>query len=84
MSPRERRFIGFDACRHAMECLRPADMVLLTTPRAFRWAFFGLAIEKGINVFMEKPTTVDGRSTRRMLALANESAKKNLPHLPRA
>lgn len=76
--PQERRFIGFDAYRHAMECLRPGDVVLLTTPCAFRWVHFGLAIEKGINVFMEKPTTVDGPSTRRMLALADESAKKNL------
>lgn len=58
--PQERRFIGFDAYRHAMECLRPGDVVLLTTPCAFRWVHFGLAIEKGINVFMEKPTTRRG------------------------
>ena len=76
--PPDRRFIGFDAYRKAMECLRPGDVVILTTPCAFRSVHFALAIEKGINVFMEKPTTVDGPSTRRMLALAEESAKKNL------
>ena len=52
--------------------------MILTTPCAFRWVHFGYAIEKGINVFMEKPTTVDGPSTRRMLAPAEQSAQKNL------
>ncbi len=36
------------------------------------------AIEKGINTFMEKPITVDGPTTRRMLALGEEAKKKNL------
>lgn len=76
--PPERRFIGFDAYQKAMDCLRPGDVVILTTPVAFRWVHFRYAIQKGINVFMEKPITVDGPSTRKMLALAEESAKKNL------
>ncbi|MHB1036746.1 MAG: Gfo/Idh/MocA family protein [Pirellulales bacterium] len=76
--PPERRFIGFDAYQKAMDCLKPGDVVILTTPCAFRSVHFGRAIEKGLNVFMEKPTTVDGPSTRRMLALAEQSAKKNL------
>jgi predicted dehydrogenase len=76
--PPERRFIGFDAYQQAMDCLRPGDVVLLTTPCAFRSVHFRYAIEKGLNVFMEKPTTVDGPSTRGMLALAEQSAKKNL------
>ncbi len=61
-----------------MGCLRHGDVVLLTPPCAFRWVHFGHAIDKGINVFMEKPTTVDGPSTREMLALAERSAQKNL------
>jgi predicted dehydrogenase len=76
--PQDRRFIGFDAFRKAIDCLRPGDVVILTTPCAFRSVHFGYAIEKGINVFMEKPTTVDGPSTRKMLALAEQSEKKNL------
>ena len=76
--PPDRQFIGFDAYKKAMDCLRPGDVVLLTTPCAFRWVHFGQAIDKGLNVFMEKPTTVDGPSTRKMLALADRSAKKNL------
>ena len=53
-------------------------MVIFATPPAFRWVHFGYAIEKGLNVFMEKPVTVDGPTTRKMLALGEESAKKNL------
>ncbi len=76
--PPERRFLGFDAYQKAMDCLRPGDVVILTTPVAFRWVHFAYAIRKGINVFMEKPVTVDGPTTRRMLRLAEESRKKNL------
>ncbi len=76
--PPERRFLGFDAYRKAMDCLGPGDVVILTTPCAFRWVHFTYAIEKGLNVFMEKPTTVDGPGTRKMLALAQQSVEKNL------
>ena len=61
-----------------MDCLKPGDVVILATPPAFRWVHFTYAIEKGLNVFMEKPVTVDGPTTRKMLALGEESAKKNL------
>jgi predicted dehydrogenase len=76
--PDDRKFIGFDGYKHAMDCLKPGDVVLLTTPPAFRWPMFAYAIEKGLNVFMEKPTTVDGPSTRKMLALAEEASAKNI------
>ena len=76
--PQDRQFLGFDGYRKAMDLLRPGDIVILTTPPAFRWVHFGYAIEKGLNVFMEKPVTVDGPSTRRMLALAQKSVAKNL------
>jgi predicted dehydrogenase len=78
LPPKDRQFIGFDAYRHAMDCLKPGDVAMLTTPPAFRWPHFAYAIEKGLNVFMEKPTTVDGPTTKKMLALADESEKKNL------
>ena len=70
--PEERRFLGFDGYKHAMDQLRPGDVVILTTPPAFRWVHFTYAIEKGLNVFMEKPVTVDGPSTRRMLELGEK------------
>jgi len=73
--PEERKFIGFDAYKQAMDCLKPGDVVILTTPPAFRWVHFTYALQKKLNVFMEKPTTVDGPSTRRMLKLAEQSEK---------
>jgi len=76
--PADRQFLGFDAYRRAIDCLRPGDVAIFTTPPAFRWVHFQYAIQKGINVFMEKPVTVDGPTTRRMLRLAEESVKKNL------
>ncbi|HWA98496.1 MAG TPA: Gfo/Idh/MocA family oxidoreductase [Pirellulales bacterium] len=76
--PEDRKFVGFDAYRNAIDCLRPNDVVIFATPPGFRWVHFGYAIEKGVNTFMEKPTTVDGPSTRKMLALADRAKEKNL------
>ncbi len=76
--PKDRQFIGFDAYKRAMDCLRPGDVAIFTTPPAFRWVDFGYAIEKGLNVFMEKPVAVDGPSARKMFALADKAEKKNL------
>jgi predicted dehydrogenase len=76
--PAERQFIGFDAYQKAMECLKPGDVAIFTTPLAFRWVHFGYAIEKGLNVFMEKPLTADGPTSRRMLELADKATTKNL------
>jgi predicted dehydrogenase len=76
--PQDRKFIGFDAYKKAMDCLKPGDVVILTTPPAFRWVQFTYAIAKGLNVFMEKPVTVDGPTSRRMLKLAEEATTKNL------
>lgn len=76
--PPDRRFIGFDGYKQAMDTLRPGDIAILTAPCAFRWVHYAYAIEKGLNVFMEKPLTADGPSTRKMLALNEEAKKKNL------
>ena len=58
--PQERRFVGFDGYQKAMNCLRPGDIAILTTPLAFRGLHFKYAIDKNLNVFMEKPVAVDG------------------------
>lgn len=76
--PAERKFLGFDGYRKAMDCLKPGDIVILTTPPAFRWLHFSYAIERGLNVFMEKPVTVDAPTTRRMLELGKKAQEKNL------
>ena len=76
--PADRKFIGFDAYKHAMDCLKKGDVAIFTTPLAFRWVHFKYAIEKGLHVFMEKPLTADGPTSRRMLKLAEEASAKNL------
>src|SRR6267154_2190606 len=76
--PQDRKFIGFDAYKKAMDCLKPGDVAIFTTPLAFRWVHFTYAIEKGLNVFMEKPLTADGPTSRKMFKLADDAAAKNL------
>jgi predicted dehydrogenase len=76
--PQERRFLGYDAFRQAMDAVKPGSVVILGTPPAFRWPHFRHAIDRGLHTFMEKPVTVDGPTTKRMLALGEESVKKNL------
>ncbi|MEM8734024.1 MAG: Gfo/Idh/MocA family oxidoreductase [Planctomycetota bacterium] len=74
----DRKFIGFDAYKKAMDCLDPGDVVILTTPPAFRWLHYTYAIERGLNVFMEKPVTVDAPTSKRMLELNKQAVAKNL------
>ncbi len=76
--PEDRRFVGFDAYMRAMDCLKPGDVAIFATPLAFRWVHFQYAILKGLNVFMEKPVTADGPTSKRMLKLAEEASAKNL------
>lgn len=76
--PQDRQFLGFDAYKKAMDCLKPGDVVIFATPPAFRWVGFTYAISKGLNVFMEKPVTVDGPTSKRMLKLAENATAKNL------
>ncbi len=76
--PKDRQFMGFDAYKKAMDCLSPGDIAILTTPPAFRWVQFTYAIKKGLHVFMEKPVTVDGPTSRRMFKLGKEADAKNL------
>ena len=44
----DRRFIGLDAYKNAMDCLRPGDVAIFATPPAFRWVHFTYAIQKGL------------------------------------
>jgi len=76
--PEDRKFIGFDAYKNAIDCLSPGDVAIFATPPGFRWVHFTYAIKKGVNVFMEKPVTVDGPTSRRMFKLGEEASAKNL------
>jgi len=76
--PESRKFLGFDGYKKAMDCLKPGDVAIFATPPAFRWVHFTYAIKKNLNVFMEKPVTVDGPTTKRMIKLAEKADAKNL------
>ncbi len=76
--PEEHKFIGFDAYKNVMDCLRPGDVVILATPAAFRWVHYTYAIERGLNVFMEKPVTIDGPTSLRMLEINKLALEKDL------
>ena len=76
--PDDRKFAGIDAYQKAMDCLKPGDIAIFATPLAFRWVHFDYAVKKGLNVFMEKPLTADGPTSRRMLEIADKAAAKNL------
>ena len=76
--PEDRKFFGFDAYKKALDCLKPGDVAIFTTPPAFRWVHFTYAIQKNLHVFMEKPVTVDGPTSKRMLKLGQDASAKNL------
>lgn len=76
--PPDRRFLGFDAYRRAIDCLRPGDVMIQATHSAFRPTHIAYAVEKGVNVFMEKSFAPDPGGTRRIMQLGEAAAKKNL------
>ncbi len=76
--PPERRFLGFDGFKKAIDSLDKGDVVLLATPPAFRPMHFEYAVQKGVHVFMEKSFGVDGPAIRRILAAGKVAAEKNL------
>ena len=74
----QRQFVGFDAYKKAIDCLKPGDVVLLTTHAAFRPLMFEYAVNKGVNVFAEKSFATDGPNVRRWLKAAELSEQKKL------
>ncbi len=76
--PKDRQFLGFDAYRKAIDCLRPGDVALLTTHAAFRATHLEYAVEKGVNVFMEKNFAADPGGAQQILRAGAAAEKKNL------
>jgi predicted dehydrogenase len=76
--PEDRKYVGFDAYKQVMDTLEPGDVVILATPAAFRWVHYRYAIERGLNVFMEKPVTIDAPTSVRMLEINQAALEKNL------
>ncbi|HRY50440.1 MAG TPA: gfo/Idh/MocA family oxidoreductase [Candidatus Paceibacterota bacterium] len=76
--PPDRRFVGMDGFKKAMDMLSKGDVVLLATPPAFRPMHVEYAVQKGLNVFMEKSFAVDGPGIRKVMKAGQEAARQNL------
>jgi predicted dehydrogenase len=71
--PPERRFAGFDAYKHVIDC---CDVVLLATPPHFRPIHLKAAVAAGKHVFCEKPMAVDAPGVRSVMASIAEAKAK--------
>lgn len=69
-------FSGFDAYQKLLET--DIDLVLLTTPPAFRPEHFAAAVAAGKNVFAEKPMGVDPVGMRKFMKAGKLSVQKGL------
>jgi predicted dehydrogenase len=76
--PPDRKFLGFDAYRKAIDCLRPGDVALLTTHAAFRAVHLAYALQKGVHVFMEKSFAPDPAGIHEIIRLGEVADQKNL------
>ncbi len=76
--PPERQFVGFDAFRKAIDCLKPGDVAILGGYAGWRPQQLEYAVQKGINVFMEKSFATDPPAVRRVIKAGEEAEKKNL------
>ncbi len=76
--PADRQFIGFDAYKHAIDTLRPGDVAMCTTRAYIRPTHVAYAVERGINVFMEKPFASDPGGLHRLLATAEAAERKGV------
>lgn len=73
--PEERKFVGFDAYRHAIEV---ADVVILAATPGYRPAHFEEAVKQDKHIFMEKPVATDADGVRRVLQAGREAKQKRL------
>jgi predicted dehydrogenase len=76
--PKDRQFIGFDAYKKAIDCLGPNGVAMLTNFSGFRPMQLEYAVQKGVNVFMEKSFAPDVPGLRRLIKAGEEAEKKNL------
>ncbi|MBI1371020.1 MAG: gfo/Idh/MocA family oxidoreductase [Planctomycetes bacterium] len=70
-------YLGFDAVDKVL-CRSDVDMVLLTTPPAFRADYIVKAVAAGKHIFAEKPGAVDAVGLRKLYAAHEEAGKKGL------
>jgi len=76
--PRDRKFFGFGSHMAAIDILRPGDIALCTTRSYIRPVHVEYAIQKGINVFMEKPFASDPGGLHRLLRAGEEARRKGV------
>ena len=76
--PPERRFVGFDGHKKAIDCLRPGDVAMLCGYAGWRPGQLEYAVSKGIHVFMEKSFATDPPAVRRIIQAGEAAEKKNL------
>ena len=74
--PEARQFSGLDAYQKVLES--GVDVVLLTTPPAFRPQHLRAAVEAGKHVFAEKPMAVDVTGVKSVLESARIAKEKGL------
>lgn len=74
----DRKFIGFEAYKDAIDVLRPGDVAMCTTRAYIRPLHVEYAVQKGIHVFMEKPFACDPAGLKRMLKAGEEAEKKGV------
>jgi myo-inositol 2-dehydrogenase / D-chiro-inositol 1-dehydrogenase len=72
----ETTFIGLDAYQKVLDS--GVDLVILATPPGFRPIHLEAAVKAGKHIFTEKPVAVDAAGIRKVLALVEESKKKNI------
>jgi myo-inositol 2-dehydrogenase / D-chiro-inositol 1-dehydrogenase len=71
----ETSFVGLDAYQKVID---EVDVVLLTTPPAFRPQHLKAAIAAGKHVFCEKPVAVDAAGVRSVFETVAEAKRQNL------
>jgi len=76
--PKDRQFIGFDAYKQAIDYLKPGDVAMLCGYAGFRPYQLEYAVQKGINVFMEKSFASDPVGARKVIECGEAAEKKNL------
>jgi predicted dehydrogenase len=74
----DRKFIGFDSYKKAIDLLSPGDVALCTTRAYIRPLHVEYAVSKGINVFMEKPFAPDPGGLKRMLRAGQQAEKSGV------
>ncbi|MDR1493934.1 MAG: Gfo/Idh/MocA family oxidoreductase [Planctomycetaceae bacterium] len=76
--PPERIFSGLHGYKHAVDLLGSSDVALFATPPAFRPIHVEYAVNKGVNVFMEKSFAVDAPGINRIRKAGELAKQKNL------